>query len=110
MDFGQIVGKVFRAQSGEEFGTIRALGESPLPNWLATIKQIPFAIDDAGNFFVRDNQSIYFLDHETDELTLLAPSEAGFLAGLCSPQPVELTMAQVKSAWINPDFLKKMSK
>ncbi|WP_034382080.1 SMI1/KNR4 family protein [Herbaspirillum sp. CF444] len=110
MDFSQIVGKVFRAQSGEEFGTIRALGEGPLPNWLGTIKQVPFAIDDSGNFFVRDNQSIYFLDHETDELTVLAISEADFLAGLCSPQPVELTKGQVKSAWINPEFLKKISK
>jgi hypothetical protein len=110
MDYSQVAGKVFRAPSGEEFGTFRALGDGPLPSWIAARKQTPFAIDDCGNFFVRDDQKIYFLDHETDELTLLASSEDEFLAGLHTPEPAELMPGQVKRVWIDPDFLKKVAK
>lgn len=110
MDFSQIAGKAFQAPSGEEFGTFRALGPGPVPDWVVAQKKIPFAQDDCGNFFVRDNGTFYFLDHETDELTLLASSEDEFLAGIHPIQPVELKPGQVKSAWINPDFLKKFTK
>jgi hypothetical protein len=110
VDFDQLAGKIFRAASGEEFGTIRPLGENVLPGWLATIKQVPFARDDSGNFFVRDDLGIYFLDHETDALTQLASSEVVFLAGLRTPTPVELTRDQVKRVWVHPEFLKKLSK
>jgi hypothetical protein len=110
VDFDQLAGKVFRAASGEEFGTIRPLGENAFPSWLATVTQVPFARDDSGNFFVRDDLGIYFLDHETDALTHLASSEVEFLAGLRTPTPVELTPGQVKRVWRHPDFLKKLSK
>lgn len=52
-------------------------------------KYLPFASDASGNFIVvaiddgdNDYASVYFLDHETDECSFIAPSVAGFIEAI----------------------------
>lgn len=62
--------------------------------------------DDGGNLFLQaPDGSVSFWDHETDEETVLATSVEQFCDSLVEPTPVVLRPEQVKSAWINPEFL-----
>ena len=62
--------------------------------------------DDCGNLFLyAPDGSVSFWDHETDEETMLATSVEGFCDSLVERTPVVLQPGQVKSAWIDPDFL-----
>jgi hypothetical protein len=62
--------------------------------------------DSCGNFFLyAPDGSVSFWDHETDDETILAPSVEEFVGSLVEPTPVVLRPEQVKSVWIDPDFL-----
>lgn len=73
----------------------------------------PVAWDASGNYFClgqRDG-AVYFWDHEVPEPPKqLVGSFKEFLERLqpFDPRSVQLKPGQVKSAWINPDFLKKL--
>lgn len=68
----------------------------------------PFATDECGNLFTtKDESTIYFWDHETDEANLIAASFEELLAGATDPASVELREDQVKSVWIDPEFAKQ---
>lgn len=72
----------------------------------------PVALSEGGNYVVLDQAkggAIYFWDHELDEFSRIADSFAEFL-DLIEPfdvSSVKLAPGQVKSAWIDPDFLKR---
>jgi hypothetical protein len=76
---------------------------------------LPVARASGGNFVYLDPSSgvVYFWDHEIEDADIkLADSFDEFLTKL---QPfdvsqIKLKPGQVKSAWINPDFLKKFKK
>lgn len=62
--------------------------------------------DGCGNFFLyAPDGSVSFWDHETDEETVLTASVEEFCDSLGDPAPIILCPGQVKSAWIDPDFL-----
>jgi hypothetical protein len=62
--------------------------------------------DACGNLFLyAPDGSVSFWDHETEEQTPLARSVEEFLALLVEPAPVVLKPGQVKSVWIDPEFL-----
>lgn len=67
-----------------------------------------FGEDDCGNEYLkaRDGE-VFFWDHETEDIRLLAESIPAFLSAL-RPQPeVKLKPAQVKKVWIDPAFLEQ---
>ena len=67
--------------------------------------------DSCGNFFLHaPDGSISFWDHETDGETLLAANVESFCASLTEPTPVVLKPGQVKSAWIDPNFLAELKR
>jgi len=103
MRMESIAGLVFRDSCGNEFGRIRAVGGS-LPNELQSSSFSAFAEDECGNYFVKNDSSIGFWDHETHEVTILASSESQFLAGVAPPSSVSLNPSQVKSVWVDPEF------
>lgn len=76
--------------------------------------QIPIADDSCGNYVVVDlpaGEWVYFWDHELDlPLYKLADSISDFLELLepFDPDSVQLAPGQVKSAWIDPNFLAKI--
>ena len=51
--------------------------------------------------------SIVFWDHETDDITTLAPNWNAFVAGCAAPTQVELDERDVRSVWIDPEFAKE---
>ena len=62
--------------------------------------------DDCGNFFLyAPDGSVSFWDHETDQETVLAASVEEFCDSLVEPKPFVLRPGQVKTVWIDPDFL-----
>lgn len=73
--------------------------------------KVRFADDDCGNYFVvdRSDGSVWFSDHETDEIKHLARTLDEFLAALSKMPPVELKPGQVISAWIDPAFLSSLN-
>ena len=84
MNVELFVGMVFRTSSGCEFGTIRKIPESGSQIFPFSLNFTPIAMDDCGNYFVKDVDGIYFWDHENDHVELLAKSESEFIAGLVS--------------------------
>jgi hypothetical protein len=67
--------------------------------------------DSCGNLFLRVcDGTVRFLDHETSEDKIIAPSVRAFLSGLHAPTPVELKPGQVKRVWIDPNFLESQRK
>jgi hypothetical protein len=75
----------------------------------------PVAWAEGGNYvFVDDGNSgaVFFWDHETQELTQLAPDFGAFL-DLLEPfdsMKIDLKPGQVKKVWIDPEFLKRLKK
>jgi hypothetical protein len=62
--------------------------------------------DSGGNLFLyAPDGSVSFWDHETDEETVLSATMEEFCDGLVEPTPVVLRPEQVKSVWIDPEFL-----
>jgi len=65
------------------------------------------AEDPCGNYFTtREDGTVWFWDHETDDLVSLASSVLEFVTHCIDPPPVELDPSRVKSVWINPEFAK----
>jgi hypothetical protein len=79
-------------------------------------KAYPVAEDDCGNFVYIDegrNGAVFFWDHELlDDPVELAPNFGAFL-DLLEPfdtSTIQLKPGQVKKAWVDPEFLKKLKK
>lgn len=73
----------------------------------------PIAWAEGGNYLVIDAASgaVYFWDHEQPTpLVRMAPDFAAFIEKLepFDPSSIRLKPGQVKSAWIDPDFLKNL--
>ena len=75
-------------------------------------RAIPIAWDGCGNYFILDitTGEVLFWDHETADLTGIADSFEGFLSALrpFNDDEVELRPGQVKSAWVDPAFLRSL--
>jgi hypothetical protein len=107
-DTESIHGLVFtHPETGEQYGTICTC-ESPQDHPATRTEWAAVAEDDCGNAFVvsRDGR-VAFWDHETDEITELAPNWASFAERCTILKPVELDPSQVKSVWIDPAFAKE---
>jgi hypothetical protein len=104
-----IVGKDFTTtKSAETYGTIRAFDSNPAAHPASAVGYVPFAEDECGNAFVQaPDGGIWFWDHETDQVTLLAADWSAFVGRCHAPIPVELDPSQVKSVWVDPEFAKK---
>lgn len=100
----QTYGKVFISKSGSAYGVIRK-AVAPYPKELSSSNVL--AEDESGNYFLTENEIIYFWDHETSESEVLAKSLQCFISGCSIPKEVELNPEQVESAWIAPEFAKK---
>jgi len=62
--------------------------------------------DSCGNLFLcAPGGSVSFWDHETDEEMVLSATMEEFCDGLFEPTPVVIRPGQVKSVWIDPEFL-----
>jgi len=62
--------------------------------------------DSCGNVFLcAPDGSVSFWDHETDEETVLTATIEEFCDSLVEPTPVALRPEQLKSVWIDPEFL-----
>jgi hypothetical protein len=72
--------------------------------------RIRFAEDGCGNCFTvsKSDGRIWFWDHETGNSILMAPNLTAFLVALTKMPEVELEPGQVKSVWIDPEFMKEM--
>jgi hypothetical protein len=106
-DLSQICGLVFITDSGDEYGIIRQ-GKSQVEHPVSTIGLEHLADDESGNAFARHaDGSIVFWDHETDDITTLAPNWNAFVAGCAAPTQVELDERDVRSVWIDPEFAKE---
>ena len=79
----------------------------------AYTSQIPIAWAEGGNYILLDLETgkISFWDHEIPEGQVeLAPDINSFIDQIepFDPNSVELKEGQVKSAWIDPEFLKNL--
>jgi hypothetical protein len=103
-------GKEFNSKlTGGGYGIFRKCGGALPSDFSITKFGTPFAEDGSGNLFTQtQNGSICFWDHETDDLTVIASSWEEFASGCVEPKAVKLKPGQVKSAWMNPEFAKKM--
>jgi hypothetical protein len=77
-------------------------------DWHFEKGELVFAEDSCGNYFtIRSDDSVWFLDHETDERTALAGNLRQFLEGLHKPEGVTLPPHRVLKVWVRPDFKPK---
>lgn len=109
-DFTVVFGKEFDSKlTGSVHGIFRKCGASLPANFFIAKFGAPFAEDGGGNLFTQiQNGSICFWDHETDDLAVIAFSWEEFASGCIEPKEVKLKSGQVKSAWIDPEFARKM--
>lgn len=75
-------------------------------------RAFPLAWAEGGNYVLVDmnaREAVFFWDHETQELIRLAEDFNDFLGSLqpFNVDDVELKSGQVKSVWVDPDFLKQ---
>jgi len=100
-------GKVFRDPVGnKEFGPIRVSESRQEPPQLDPTLTV-LAEDVGGNLFgTRQDGSVWFWDHETDDLQTLADSIPEFVIHCGPASEVTLKPGQVKSVWIDPKFAK----
>lgn len=108
-----IVGKVFiDPVTKKGYGGIIRLPKTARK--FSTLDGIIFdalADDGVGNFFTTAlDGTVFFWDHETDDLTRIASSVAEFVGNCVVPEPVELDPSQVMSVWIDPTFAKSIGK
>ena len=106
-DISSILGLVFVTNSGNQYGVIRKI--QFLENHPVTaIGLHHIADDECGNAFARkDDGSIVFWDHETDELAALAASWDEFVSGCVAPGPAKQSDEGVSSVWIDPEFARE---
>jgi hypothetical protein len=107
-----VVGKVFlHPITKSEYGLIRVPSR---PGTFVTLDGVSFEVlaeDGCGNCFtIYKDGTVWFWNHETDELVRLAGSVQEFISHCADPQPMELGPEQVKSVWIDPAFAKSIGK
>lgn len=79
-------------------------------------KAYPVAWAECGNFIFVDegrNGAVFFWDHELPEETIELAASFGAFLDLLEPfdiKSVKLRPGQVKRAWIDPDFLRRLKK
>ena len=74
---------------------------------------VPIGEDDCGNLICLSLSApncVSFFDHETNEHHPIATSFSALTESLHPAAPVQLRPGQVKSAWIDPDFLASLNK
>jgi hypothetical protein len=70
--------------------------------------ELVFAEDSCGNYFtIRSDNSVRFLDHETDERTALGCDLRQFLEGLSKPKEIAMPPHKVLRVWTRPGFKPK---
>jgi len=108
---------IFKVGSDNESGVRQFIPVAEIPHELTFLDDLsahayPIAWDDCGNYVVVDEDqqgAVFFWDHELPEpLTKLASDFGEFLNLLqpFDPASVQVKPGQVKSAWIDPEFLK----
>ncbi len=111
-DISKILNKDFICSKTGEVYSIHFSLEGDFPEYWSKVKfGVPFARDSNGNLFTESkDKKIYFWDHETDDLHLLAKDFEEFERDCSEPQPIEVELkeGQVKSAWMDPEFAKTM--
>jgi hypothetical protein len=109
-DLSAIFGKQFDSKlTGASYGVFRDCGTDLPANFSVGKFGTPQTEDGCGNLVTEmQDGSICFWDHETDELTVIANSWEEFAIGCVPPREVKLEPGQVESAWVNPEFAKKM--
>jgi len=111
---------IFKIGDKDESGVRRFIPASEILSERKYIENIPpnafpVAEDMCGNYVFVDegkNGAVFFWDHETAEGTQLASTFHEFL-NLLRPfdaTTVKLKPGQVKKAWIDPEFLKRLKK
>lgn len=121
MDGAEPETNIFKISDSLESGVNRFIPVAEIEQERAQIENIPdkaypVAWAEGGNYvFINEdkNGAVFFWDHEAPEtLTKLADNFGAFL-DLLEPfdvKKVKLKPGQVKRAWIDPDFLKRIKK
>lgn len=110
---------IFRVSGANESGVNEFIPLRRIPKECTFIEnlgdgRIPIAWAEGGNYVCLDISTVggvFFWDHEEPERDMkLADSFSRFIELLepFDPNSVELRPGQVKSAWIDPDFLKSL--
>jgi hypothetical protein len=109
-DIKTIEGLVFLCSSeGQEYGPLRSLDAADNSTVALPEGSVPFAEDECGNFFIMTrNGQVGFFDHETDHHVVLAENWDQFVTGCRPATPITLDPSQVRSAWIDPEFARKL--
>ena len=100
----QIIGKIFIDKNGTQYGIIRK-PKVPFPTELSHMDIL--AEDECGNFFVKLHNAVWFWDHETTNIVLLADTVDEFINGCRSAENTEIDADKIISAWIDPQFAKE---
>ena len=104
----QVRGKVFiHPRTKASYGPIRFPQRPASFSTLDGTSLHAIAEDGCGNYFtMKEDGSVRFWDHETDDIISLATSVVEFMAHCIDPPPVELDPSRVTSVWIDPKFAK----
>ncbi|MES2995957.1 MAG: SMI1/KNR4 family protein [Verrucomicrobiota bacterium] len=119
-DGAELETNIFDIGDGNESGVNGFIPISQIHNEMRNIENLPphafpVAWAEGGNYVLIKqgmNSGVYFWDHERPEsMTRLAENFSSFL-GVLKPfdiSSINLKPGQVMKAWIDPDFLKKMT-
>ena len=109
---------IFKIGRTNESGVNGFIPICKIPTERANIENLParafpFAWAEGGNYVYLDvtDESVYFWDHEQpNPATPIASDFTAFIEMLkpFDPSSIKLRPGQVKSAWIDPDFLKSL--
>jgi hypothetical protein len=112
-NISDIDGKIFiHPETKKYFGTIRIDETTRGTIIKGSEKYDVFAEDGCGNLFVSTaGREIFFWDHETEMITLLAHSLTAFRQNCVNENEISIDVDsdQVVSVWIDPEFAKKMN-
>jgi hypothetical protein len=109
---------IFKIGSANESGVNGFIPVRKIPDERANIENLPstafpVAWAEGGNYVFVDAASgaVYFWDHEQPEAPVQMASDFAAFAEMLEPfdpGSIKLRPGQVKSAWIDPDFLKSL--
>jgi hypothetical protein len=107
--FKPLLDKVFTHPiTRESYGPIRLSDPDTGSIRLNGAPSVALAEDSCGNYFATTGDgALWFWDHETDDVVLLADSMEDFMRHCSVPPSIELDPGQVKSAWVDPEFARK---
>jgi len=113
----------FKVGERNHSSVTRFIPLAEIPKELSLLKSelprgsFPIAWDESGNYVClnsRRNGEVFFWDHELPERTVtLSQGLDGFVDHVMEPfEPTKLKFEphQVKSAWVDPEFLKQLKK